>query len=387
MNADGETAGTTIGRASLRANEVAVELNIARCRLFLSVFALIAVYVDPTPPTILPALHLRGGPFVIDPYALGVLASHLAMSAVVCATLLRRPAATPIVAAVTSWTDVIFAALIAACTEGASSPFYVFFVFAVTASGFRSGMRRTLVVIGASLAIYLGLIVLSSDEDAKNLYVMRPVYLAVIGYLIAHVGEQRVELANRLLRLERHAERTRIASALHDGSLQTLIGTSLRLESCRQLLREGHHDRALAELGMLECDVIREYEGMRGWVHELASVERPPHERTPSDPRVSIDVRFAATASVVDQVLQVLREAIANVTRHARADAAVISARERDGRVEVAVDDDGVGFPPGAARPWSIASRVEATGGRMWVERETRGAHVRIAVPHLGPPR
>lgn len=45
-------------------------------------------------------------------------------------------------------------------------------------------------------------------------------------------------------------------------------------------------------------------------------------------------------------VIQVVREALANVVRHARAEHAVVSARcDVDGDVTVAIDDDGIGMP------------------------------------------
>ena len=366
-----------------RTDGMLIELTIARCRTFLSVFALLAVYVDPTRPTILPSLHLQGGPFTIGPHALAVLTTHLVLGIAVWAALAGRAVAAPVVAALTTWTDVIFAGLIAACTEGVSSPFYVFFVFAVTASGFRSGMRRTVVVIVASIVMYLSLLLVSGPDD-MNFYIMRPVYLAVIGYLIAHLADRRVALERRVRGLEAEEERTRIASTLHDGSLQTLIAASLRLDGCRQLLREGRHDEALMDISALETEIVREYEGLRTYVRDLASVEGQARSRAAAaDPRVSVDVRFAGPAALVDEVLQIAREAITNVRRHAAAHQATVCARRRDGHVEVSVDDDGVGFPPDVRRPWSIGSRVDSAGGRVWLEREAPGAHLRIDLPNV----
>jgi signal transduction histidine kinase len=45
----------------------------------------------------------------------------------------------------------------------------------------------------------------------------------------------------------------------------------------------------------------------------------------------------------------------------------------------VAIDDDGIGFAPGAARPWSIASRAAELGGTVRVSGPERpGGHVEI---------
>jgi len=66
-----------------------MERSIARCRLLLSVIALIAVYVDPTGPTLMPWLDLGGGRFAIDPHVLSVMGGHLLYSALVYYVLVR----------------------------------------------------------------------------------------------------------------------------------------------------------------------------------------------------------------------------------------------------------------------------------------------------------
>jgi len=358
------------------------ELTVARCRVLLSVFAVLAIYVDPTPPVMLPWLQLRGGPFAIDPYTLAILAAHLASSLTIYAGLARGVFTPQAVGAVTTWTDVLFAGAIAAVTEGVSSPFYVFFVFSIIASGFRYGTRRVTVVIAAATGIYLSLILVSRSSEELNFYIMRPVYLAVVGYLIAYLGEQRVSLEARVRRLEAQTERARIASTLHDGSLQTLVAVNLRLDACRELLREARYDEALEDISALEAEIAHEHERLRSYVRDLARAEQRTHSNGGSvEPRVSIDLRLAGTPALVEDVLQITREAVTNVKRHAAARSAAVAAREGAGRVEVAVDDDGVGFPVGSGAPGSIASRVEAAGGDLRLEHQAPGAHLRIILP------
>src|SRR5207249_1564785 len=72
------------------------------------------------------------------------------------------------IATVSTWADVLFGASIALVTEGANSPFYVFFAFAVLAAGFRAGLRRAMMVTGASVALYLSLILVSRPEGVNR---------------------------------------------------------------------------------------------------------------------------------------------------------------------------------------------------------------------------
>ncbi|TMA42807.1 MAG: hypothetical protein E6J83_11235 [Deltaproteobacteria bacterium] len=76
-----------------------------------------------------------------------------------------------------------------------------------------------------------------------------------------------------------------------------------------------------------------------------------------------------------------MREAAANVRRHARARSAVIAIRAADAQVHVTVDDDGIGFANPERVPWSIASRVSEAGGTIRVARDGPGAHLRLTLP------
>jgi signal transduction histidine kinase len=358
-----------------------MERMIARCRVLLSVVALVAIYLDPTTPTALPGLELRGGSLHIDPRALAVLLAHLLFSGAVYTALVRGVVVDETIGSIATWADLVFAGAIAAVTEGVSSPFYAFFVFAVMTAGFRMGPRRVAVFIVVAVAMYLSLMLVSRGDDVENFYVMRPVYLAVVGYLIAYLAQQRTNLEGAVRRLEAGAERSRIASNLHDGSLQTLVAVRLRLEGLQALVREGRQDEVLDDLSTLQDEVTREYGGLRSYVRDLARVgQRAPAEGA-GDADVSVEARFSGSLRLVDDVLQIAREALTNVRRHSSAQAATISARDEGGRIVVSVDDDGVGFTSGASTPWSIASKVRAAGGELRVEAESPGAHLRIELP------
>ena len=69
---------------------VDLETKVARCRLILSAVAIVAVYVDPTEPTLLPWLNLAGGQFTIDWRALAVMGAHFGYSAAVYFVVTRN---------------------------------------------------------------------------------------------------------------------------------------------------------------------------------------------------------------------------------------------------------------------------------------------------------
>jgi signal transduction histidine kinase len=354
-----------------------LELSIARCRVLLSAVAIVAVYVDPTHPTLTRWLPLRGGPFTIDPYALAVMATHLAYSFGLYYALEGTLTDTRRLVAIATWGDVLFGALIALVTEGATSPFYAFFAFAVVAVGLRAGLGSTLVVTSVSAVLYLSLIAVSAPHNA-NFYIMRPVYLAITGYLVGYLGQQRLNLEQKVRELENTAQRERIARSLHDGYSQALAGVNLRLEACRKLLDRQRTDEAFRELTDLQASVRREHDELRGYIRSLIDLDASAQTtRLADETHFAVTADFGGPTRWVEHVLQIMLEGVRNVGRHAEAKHAHVVARAVAGRMQITIEDDGVGFPDDARVPWSIASRAaELDGNVELVRRASAGAHL-----------
>jgi len=75
-------------------------------------------------------------------------------------------------------------------------------------------------------------------------------------------------------------------------------------------------------------------------------------------------------------------EGLRNARKHARATLVRIDASESAGRVLITIADDGVGFPPAADPPWTIASHVAETGGRLSFS-ESGPACLQIEIPKV----
>lgn len=357
-----------------------IERNIARCRILLSSMAILAVYVDPTHPLMRPSSVPAW--FSIDPYTLGALIFHLAYSVFAYYVVARSALSLRTFHRITTWGDVVIGAVIAFMTEGVSSPFYAFFVFAVVEVGIRAGLRETLVVTTVSVALYLSLIVISTP-GLLNFYIMRPVYLAIVGYLVAYLGQQRLNLEAETRALAAADQRNRIARDLHDGWAQAFAGVNLRIETCRELLRRGRIEDATAQLRDLQHSVNREYDDLRGYMRSLAGLESAATSREcTATTWFSVRASFEGTGPCLDHVLQIMREGVSNVVRHAGARSASLTVGCSDGLVTIAIDDDGVGFRDQTQRPWSIASRVRELGGRIELMRDGRaGVHLAVVLP------
>src|SRR5213080_747513 len=356
-----------------------IERKVARCRILLSLFALAAIYLDPINPIVIGQFGSPGGLLRIDAHALIVLGAHLGYSLAVVVSLSIGLVPRGIVA-ITTGADVLFGAVIALFAQGVSSPFYVFFAFAVIAAGARGGFRFGIGVTSVSIWLYMSLILVSATGPTQlHTYIMGPAYLAIVGYLVAYLGRLRLNLESKLAALERAKERDEIARALHDGCVQTLAGTNLTLGSCQELVRRGQAEEALATLAELQTSITREYDGLRTYIRELAHHETGPTSRE-FDTRFSVSARFAGTGALVEHVLLILLEGVRNVRRHAFARSASIEARVVDSEIHICLDDDGLGFADDAPAPWSISSRVAQLGGQVEVARNSQvGAHLAIA--------
>lgn len=361
-----------------------LERGIARCRAILSAVAILAVYVDPTQPSFTRWLPLTGGMFQMDPHAQVVMVSHLVYSLVVYFVSARRLASPRRLAQIGTWLDVPWGTAIALVTEGATSPASPFFAFAVITAGLRSGFRATLFVTAFSVALYLGLImVAASGPETVYLYLMRPVYIAITGYLAGYLGQERLNQEARIRELEANAQRAHIARSLHDGYAQALAGVNLRLEASRELLRRGRHADVLSELTDLQSGVNREHDQLRTYIRSLVDLEvtRMPQDQGEGT-RFSVRGDFQGSAAFVEQVFHIMLEGIRNVRRHASARAATVQATAACGELVLAIDDDGVGFPDPAVAPWSIASRVAECGGQLQLRTDASpGGHLVIRLP------
>jgi signal transduction histidine kinase len=184
-------------------------------------------------------------------------------------------------------------------------------------------------------------------------------------------------------------DRERIARDLHDVVIQRLFATGMQLQRVApQALRPEAAKRINAAVDDLDA-TIRD---IRRSIFELRAPTGPSLRR---DLRGAVDAAadalgFAATVDVsgpvdsavpddiVPELLAVVREALSNVARHARASSARVSVRASDGHVVLQVEDDGVGIDPQLARGGvvNMGERAHDLSGTFDVGRGPAGGTV-----------
>jgi signal transduction histidine kinase len=175
-------------------------------------------------------------------------------------------------------------------------------------------------------------------------------------------------------------ERARkIERDLHDGAQQRLVALALELRIAqRQLGKEldpgverllegavGELQVAVDELRELARGVhpaVLSEEGLAGAIESLAT-------RTPIPIRVSSVPEGRLPDEIEAAAYFVVCEAIANAVKHSQATSVSVSAARTNGRLVVAVEDDGVGGADEAGSGLrGLVDRVEAHGGTLRID-------------------
>jgi signal transduction histidine kinase len=213
-----------------------------------------------------------------------------------------------------------------------------------------------------------------------------------------------IELADARAEQQRAAmldERDRIAADLHDQVIQRLFAAGLSLQSVAMGLGKGRAtDRILATVNDLDAtisqlrttifelhDLARTNPG--GLRARLLDVAAEASKALGFDPVVRFDGPVDTLPSEIgEDILAVLREALANVARHARAASAEVDLVSRPEQLTLTVRDDGVGFVPGARSSGltNMRRRAERYQGAFEVTpREPGGTTVRWTIPRTDP--
>ncbi len=198
-------------------------------------------------------------------------------------------------------------------------------------------------------------------------------------------------IANAASRSERTASRARVVAAsdetrrqierdLHDGAQQRLVHTVITLKLALQMLEEGDGTRLVAE-------ALDQAEQANVELRELVHGILPPALQTGGMPTavevlarrmplpVELDIDVERLPDPVEATAYfVIAEALTNVTKHARAEHASVTARVEDRLLRIQVRDDGIG---GARLEGSgflgLADRLSVFEGRLRVESPPGG--------------
>jgi signal transduction histidine kinase len=193
-------------------------------------------------------------------------------------------------------------------------------------------------------------------------------------------------------------ERERIARELHDGIIQSLFAVGMGLQGAALLADSpdtaGRIDSAVNELDRVIRDLRNYIFGLRPGILADRQLDQALRElgddlqkRSGSRVKVEVDAELAASLSSKSfQIVQLTREALSNVARHAAAGQSVVRLAREGKEAVLTIEDDGVGFDVGGDSAGNglrnMRERAEAMGGGMLVTSvATKGTRLRMTFP------
>jgi len=212
---------------------------------------------------------------------------------------------------------------------------------------------------------------------------------AITNARLVETGRRQVEQAASL------AERQRLAADLHDHLAQTLSFLNFQVERVLESLTVAEATEAKSELDRLRTVIRKIYGQVRA---ALVTLRKPEliSESSPASARSTLESNLAAcladfqessglsteliltdpTALALSelaqiQILHIVREALANVRRHAQARRAWVHIEQIAGEARFTVEDDGCGFDPANLEDDHhlgliiMRERAERSGGRL----------------------
>jgi signal transduction histidine kinase len=218
---------------------------------------------------------------------------------------------------------------------------------------------------------------------------------------------ERVAVSEKAVSKALEAERQRIASDFHDGPLQSFISLQMRLEILRKLM-DRDQQAGLEDLKELQHIAQTQVRDLRTFLHSMRPVDVDGANFIAVARRMAesfqkesgIPVTFMGTNAPVGlpqetslEVLQMLRESLHNVQKHAAASRVAVSIEKNEKGLEISIDDNGHGFPFAGSYsleelellrlgPASLKRRARGLSADVMLEsRPGRGASLKFRVP------
>lgn len=374
------------------------EARIAWLRAGFAVLAVLVIQLNPDRVARYPVIsHVALSSFLI--YSLGVV------------FLTRREGPNSrLIGLATTVLDLLWISCIAFSTDGARTPFFIYYIFPVITASSRYGIKGGLLVsiVGAALYGFIRFNFIWNRPLGIDTVVVRSIYLIGLGYVFGFLSEFESKQNRKLLALSSTAadiatleERRRIMREIHDGLLQSLATQLLRLESCRkQYLRSPKE--LDEEIRAVENDTREIMDEIRRFLSGKETQAFPPGMlldklrgdlealRDKMGVRVILETQpedLTLPMAIEQDVYYVIREGLANITRHSQASHTNLLLKREGDALRGELTDDGVGFQQDQTDNGNgfgmlaMRQRVEKHGGIFSVESSPgRGTRVSFSL-------
>ncbi|WP_194791554.1 cache domain-containing protein [Pseudomonas sp. UFMG81] len=226
------------------------------------------------------------------------------------------------------------------------------------------------------------------------------------GGLMLNVSEHRLAdgklsaLNQRIVNLQEE-ERSRVSRELHDGISQLLVSIKFQFELAAMELANGldqgleNLHKGTARLGAAIGEIRRISHDLRPSLLDTLGLS-PAIDQHVREFEQRTGVRTHCTCNLHDievdadlslTLFRIIQEALANIERHAQASTAFIALAVHRGQILLRVQDDGVGFDPGAADEShgiglrNIRERVDHHSGSFSIASSNGRTELQVQIP------
>lgn len=198
-------------------------------------------------------------------------------------------------------------------------------------------------------------------------------------------------------------ERQRMARDLHDTLSQGLAGIIMQLEAVSANLKNNNTGRAQEIVKMSMEQARKTLSDSRLVINDLRSQSGENVDfkksleneiatfKNVSNASVTMDIRIISKIplNIIKHTLYVVREALNNIAKHAKAKNAAIKIIESNNEIKIDITDDGIGFDIklldklfGHYGIIGMTERVKAINGEIKIESKRKsGTNINIVIP------
>jgi PAS domain S-box-containing protein len=209
-------------------------------------------------------------------------------------------------------------------------------------------------------------------------------------------------MASKILMAEEY-ERRRLAVGLHDDICQKLVFAKFAMESSLKLISDSKVLTSLRSACEQIGETIQDAESMTFELSNpilrefgfIAALEKYLNEEIRQKHGIEYEfdkgTRIGALQDEIKTCLfRVTRELLTNVIKHARAKKVKVSVRRNRDKLNLSVQDDGIGFDTGISNEvsttrfglFSVREQLEYIGGYLGIESESgHGTTINVSVP------
>jgi len=211
---------------------IITERVLAGVRVVLALSSLLLVGIDPTS---------------FRPYnqlVLGLVLFYLSTSLWLLFVVNFRGEISPRFSFFTHATDILWPAIISLFAGGPSSPFFLYFGFALAAAAFRWGMRETAITTVAVVGTMAADAIAVTQTPLANLiarpfsitgFTLRSLYLVIFSFLIGYLAESEKRRAAEALSISQISSGVRVEAGLK-GTIFTVLQELMNLFGGREVL-------------------------------------------------------------------------------------------------------------------------------------------------------